>query len=226
VSTPTLDTDGYTCVANVLTAELRPAVAAVFATLANESAGLRSGLDHDAVRELARSPAVRTLIEPIVGPEAFVFRATLFDKHAAANWSVAWHQDRVVPVQQYVDEAGYGPWSDKGDDGVFVEPPGEVLQSLLAVRIDVDGSGPANGGLRVLSGSHRDGVLSRERIAALVADRPAATPDVPPGGALVMRPLLLHGSLRATDACHRRIVHLELAPRELTGRVRFRTTLR
>lgn len=223
---PNLADDGYLVASDVLPAELRASLLAIFAAEAGDRAGVRNGLDHGAVRALACSPSVRAVIEPVLGPEAFAVRATLFDKHAAANWVVAWHQDRVVPVQQRVDHAGYGPWSDKGEDGVFVEPPVEVLQSLLAVRIDVDGSGPTNGGLRVVPGSHRDGVLSRERIVALVNARPAATPDVPPGGALVLRPLLLHGSLRATGACHRRIVHLEIAPRELTGRVRFRTTLR
>ncbi len=46
-----------------------------------------------AVRKVADSPPVRKLVEPVLGPNAFVARSLLFDKTAEANWKVAWHQD-------------------------------------------------------------------------------------------------------------------------------------
>src|SRR4051812_41588152 len=46
-----------------------------------------------AVRALANSPAIRNLIEPILGKSAFPVRSLLFDKTPEANWKVAWHQD-------------------------------------------------------------------------------------------------------------------------------------
>jgi hypothetical protein len=36
-----------------------------------------------------------------------------------------------------------------------------------------------------------------------------------------MRPLLLHSSARASTPRHRRVVHLEFAPRELPGVTQF-----
>jgi hypothetical protein len=198
----------------------------LFDAYVTDRAGLRSGLDHEVVRTLACTPSIRALVEPILGRAAFAFRATLFDKNAAANWLVAWHQDRMVPVRERVAAAGFGPWSDKPKDGVFVQPSAAVLPTLLAVRVDLDGSNERNGGLRLLTGSHTVGILSRDRITALVAAGTVVVPDIPAGGALRLRPLLLHASQPSNGASHRRIVHIEFAPCELPAPVRFRTQVR
>ena len=218
---PTFADDGFCVVANVLTGELRERLAAAFDEVVAHRAGVRGGLALPVVQALAGSRVMRALVEPILGREAFVFRATLFDKTPAANWLVAWHQDLVVPVAARTDEPGFGPWSSKAGV-VYVQPPVEVLEQLLAVRVDLDGSGAGTGGLRVLPGTHRDGVLSRAAVAERCARIAAVAPEVAAGAALGMRPLLVHASSRAVAPQHRRIVHLEFAPRELPGRVQFR----
>jgi ectoine hydroxylase-related dioxygenase (phytanoyl-CoA dioxygenase family) len=223
VVSESLDELGFAVVPDVLRPAQREELLAVFATATAGRAGDRTGLRHAAVRELASCPAVRALVTPLLGPAALVHRATLFDKHPAANWVVAWHQDLVVPVEQRAEAAGFGPWSHKAD-GWHVQPSREVLEQLLAVRIDVDGSDADNGALRVLPGTHRLGVLSRPAIAACAARIAAVTVVVPPGGAVLMRPLLLHASVRARVARHRRVVHFEFAPGPLPGNVRFRAT--
>jgi hypothetical protein len=215
-----LDERGWFVSENVVSAPLAAELAALFVTAVAARAGTRAGLDLDAVQRLARSPAVRALVEPILGSAAFAFRATLFDKTPAANWLVAWHQDRTVPVVVRTDEAGFGPWSVK-DGVVYVQPPDAVLRELLAVRVDLDGSAADSGGLRVLSGTHRDGVLSPAAIVERRVRVLAATPEVPKHGALVMRPLLVHASSRTNVPQHRRVVHLEFAPRELPGVTQF-----
>lgn len=43
------------------------------------------------IREVLSSAAVRNLIEPVLGGDAFIVRAILFDKTPDANWKVAWH---------------------------------------------------------------------------------------------------------------------------------------
>ena len=190
-----------------------------------QRAGHRGGLDLAACRAIAGSPAVRALVEPWLGPGAIAIRATLFDKTPVTNWLVAWHQDRVVPVRHRHEVAGYRAWSEK-DGGVFVEPPVAVLQQMLAVRLDLDGSDGARGGLRLVPGSHRDGVLTPAAIAARVAAGPVVTPVVPAGGALLLRPLLLHASSRAQRAEHRRIVHLEFAAGPLPPPLQFADSVR
>lgn len=215
-----LDERGWFVCENAVSVPLADELAASFDDAVGGRAGTRSGLAVDAVQRLARSAAVRALVEPVLGAGAFAFRATLFDKTPIANWLVAWHQDRVIPVAARTDEAGFGPWSVK-HGVVHVQPPVAVLHELLAVRVDLDGSGPEGGGLRVLSGTHRDGVLAPEAIAELVARAPAATPAVPKRGALSMRPLLLHASSRTKLPRHRRVVHIEFAPRELPGATQY-----
>lgn len=195
-------------------------IAALAGCFADARAGDRDGLTHAAVRTIASSPGVRALVEPHLGGAAVAIRATLFDKTPSTNWLVAWHQDRVVPVQQRCDVAGYRAWSQKHGQW-FVEPPAAVLGGLLAVRLDLDGSDERSGGLRVVPGSHRHGVLSPAAIAERAAAGPVQTPLVPAGGALCMRPLLLHASSRAVAAAHRRIVHLEFAPAPLPEPLAF-----
>ncbi len=214
---------GWSQHGEVLPPQLRADLLARFDAHVADRAGRRSGLAHAVVRALAAAPTVRALVEPILGRAAFAFRATLFDKHAVANWLVAWHQDRMVPVHERIEAAGFGPWSDKADDGVFVQPPEAVLHTLLAVRVDLDGSNAGNGGLRLLPGTHHAGVMSRDRIAAAVAAGTVVVPDIPAGGALRLRPLVLHASPASNGLSHRRIVHIEFAPCELPAPVRFRT---
>jgi len=212
--------DGFSVHEQVLAAELVRPVAAAFDELVVDGAGERGALAHPAITALCRSASLRRLVEPVLGAAAFAFRATLFDKHAARNWPVAWHQDRTVPVHARVEAEGFRNWSQK--HGVwFVEPPLAAHRRHLAVRVDLDGSGRDNGGLRVLPASHCDGVLTPEQIAAAVERGSQRCPEVVAGGALRMRPLLLHSSRRSLVAGHRRVVHFEFAALELPGGVRF-----
>jgi hypothetical protein len=102
------------------------------------SGGIRNLLDRcPKVDEFAESPAVRGLVEPILGRAAFAARAILFDKTPETNWKVPWHQDLTIAVQDKVEVTGYGPWSTK--DGVaHVQPPVAILEAMLAVRIHLD----------------------------------------------------------------------------------------
>jgi hypothetical protein len=87
----------------------------------NEHPGLRKKNEVFAVRNLleecpeirkfSSSPAVRRLVEPVLGAECFPVRGILFDKVPEANWKVPWHQDVTIAVQNRVEADGFGPWS-------------------------------------------------------------------------------------------------------------------
>jgi len=62
--------------------------------------------------------------------------------------------------------------------------------------------------------THRRGRLSAAEIAALAKNN-CVTCTVPEGGALVMRPLLLHASSARLVNKPRRVIHLEFAAQEL-----------
>lgn len=173
----------------------------------------RNLLSIAAFRELAASKTVRDLVCSVLGPNCFAVRALFFDKTPTSNWKVPWHQDLTIAVQERRDAEGFGPWTIKA--GVqHVQPPTEVMTGMLAMRLHLDDSAPDNGPLRVLPGSHRHGRLSAEQIAALDKGS-VVTCSVPSGGALLMRPLLLHASSACDRPKPRRVIHFEFAAQNL-----------
>jgi ectoine hydroxylase-related dioxygenase (phytanoyl-CoA dioxygenase family) len=152
-------------------------------------------------------------METILGPECFAVRGIFFNKTRTSNWKVAWHQDLTIAVRERKNVEGFGPWTMKA--GVLhVQPPCEVMAGMLAIRLHMDESGCDNGPLRVIAGSHSAGRLSGERISTWSKEE-SVTCTVPRGGALVMRPLLLHASSASAITKSRRVIHLEFAAAEL-----------
>lgn len=147
------------------------------------------------VRDLAGHPTVIAMMERIRFPGLSMIKATLFDKTPQSNWRVQWHQDRVIR---------------KGAQRI--EPPVNVLEEMVAVRVHLDPCGPENGPLRVIPGSHRRGILSADEIAKLAHAGPIAELTLPQGAVLFMKPLLVHASSPAVVPGHRRVLHIELAP--------------
>jgi hypothetical protein len=176
----------------------------------------RDLLNLPGVRQWLATDAVRSLIEPHLGPAARPVRGILFDKTATANWKVAWHQDRSIAVRERRNVAGFGPWSVK-EGIVHVQPPIDILARMLTLRLHLDDCDETNGPLRVIPGSHHDDILSDAAIAAAVAAGPVVTCCMPAGGALLMRPLLLHASSPAKQPRHRRVIHVEFSADELPG---------
>jgi len=167
-----------------------------------------------AVRQLAGSPEIRSLVEPVLGPDAFPVKGILFDKMPGANWKVAWHQDTMIAVRERIETPGFGPWSTK-EVVAHVQPPTEVLAGTMTVRVHLDDCGPDNGPLRVLAGSHRSGLLDSAAIDSWRESHEAVICTVGSGGMLLMRPLTLHASSAASVPRHRRVIHLEFAAEQL-----------
>lgn len=207
-----------TCEAVVSAAEVEELRAAI--NRLNEQAGVRKKLgvfavrnlleESPEVRELACSPAIRRLIEPVLGAESYAVRGILFDKVQDANWKVPWHQDVTIAVQNRIETDGFGPWSMKADV-LHVQPPAAVLEKMLSVRIHLDPCGEANGALRVIPGSHRLGRIAEEQIPSIRATTSEHTCVMGIGDVLLMRPLLLHASSASRVPDHRRVVHLDFA---------------
>ena len=162
--------------------------------------------------EMVRECLATEWLKSLVPSGHACVRGILFDKTPGANWLVAWHQDLTICVQAKCEAAGYGPWSVK--HGVpHVQPPTSLLKQMLTVRLHLDETRAANGALKVVPGSHLEGRLSAELIEPLIANEVIC--EAAPGDVLRMRPLLLHASSKAESPAHRRVVHLEFAPREV-----------
>lgn len=181
----------------------------------DERGGVRNLLDASpAVRSLATAPEIRVVAEAVLGPACFAVRALLFDKTPGANWKVVWHQDLTIAVRARANVPGFGPWSEKA--GVpHVQPPAELLERMLAVRVHLDDCGSTNGPVRVISGSHRVGRISSGAIDEWRSSARSEECLAERGAVLAFRPLILHASSSATAPAHRRVVHLEYAAEEL-----------
>jgi ectoine hydroxylase-related dioxygenase (phytanoyl-CoA dioxygenase family) len=176
-------------------------------------AGVRHAMHFDSARSLSHYQPLSKLAREILGPSAFPFRATLFDKSPEANWLVVWHQDTALPLRDRIDAPGWGPWSTKA--GIpYAHAPGEVLSQVLAIRVHLDDSTEENGPLRVLPGTHTLGVLSDDRIHELAELTSAVDCVVPKGGVLAMRPLIIHASSKSRALAPRRVLHIEYAASE------------
>jgi ectoine hydroxylase-related dioxygenase (phytanoyl-CoA dioxygenase family) len=139
---------------------------------------------------------------------AVPFKATLFDKSPASNWLVPWHQDTALPLQGHNDNPEWGPWSQKA--GItYAQAPGWALRRIIALRLHLDAGTAQSGPLRVVPDSHRHGVLSSEEVARLVRQNGFVECPVPRGGVLMMRPLAVHSSTKASAPLPRRVLHIE-----------------
>lgn len=163
-----------------------------------------------AVRELHSHPNLSQLVATALGPEALLVRGLFFDKTPDSNWGIFWHQDLSIAVRRREQIDGFRPWSIKA--GIpHVQPPPEILDNMLTVRLHLDDCFEANGALRVIPGSHRSARLSLSEAERLQQNNEPMTCEVGLGGAVLMKPLLLHSSHKAVSDSRRRVLHLEFA---------------
>lgn len=200
------DADGYVVLGPIIPESVCDDLLRVIdANTQRRRAGSRRLLDVPEVADVARILRDDPVLADLLPPAAVAVQCTLFSKHVQSNWSVAPHQDLSVPVFARMEAAGWAGWSRK-QQAWFVQPPAAILETMIAVRLQLDPMDASAGPLRVLPGSH-----SRGRLAAEALARIGSTQMVPclveRGGALVMRPLLVHASGKATAMSARRVLH-------------------
>lgn len=204
-----VEQDGFAVVPSCLNEEVIQSLAA---HLSEGSYAKRNLLALPIVRGVAASAVVRNLAEAVVG-KCFAVKGTFFNKTEESNWKVAWHQDLTIMIRERAEVAGFGPWTVK-EGIVHVQPTEDLLSRILAIRLHLDPSEPDNGPLRVVPGSHKHGRLSSEQVSAYPKEGGVVC-TVPRGGALLMRPLLLHASSACAVPKPRRVIHLEFSADEL-----------
>lgn len=168
------------------------------------------------VQALASKLAIIDLATTVLGTNALAVKAILFDKTVEANWKVAWHQDLTIAMKEKKTVEGFSAWSEKA--GIpHVQPPVEILENLLTLRIHLDNCDVDNGALKVMPKSHLHGKLDSEQISQLGQTGKMYICTAKAGDVLVMRPLLLHSSSASIQPCHRRVLHIEYAALKLPG---------
>jgi len=169
-------------------------------------AGERCLLDHPLVRETAEQLRSGLIASGLLEPGVLAIQAIAFDKSAAINWKVAWHQDLMFPFAGRVNTPGFElPCLKNGVH--FARPPATVLARLIAVRLHLDDCDAANGPLRVSPGTHVLGILPVASIPDLVSRHGQVHCLARKGEALLMRPVVLHSSSQALSPKHRRVIH-------------------
>lgn len=168
--------------------------------------GLRLRGNHELVATFA-SQCAQPIAEMLLGERAVPVRAILFEKTPDANWLVPWHQDVTLAAPEKLDLHGFSNWTCK--DGMWhVQPPVEILSRMVAIRQHLDDCTGADGPLRVIPGSHRQGKLSDAEVQKFSQSSPKSL-VVNAGQVIAMHPLTIHSSPESTGRSRRRVLHIE-----------------
>lgn len=180
-----------------------------------DSAGVRHvDTKLSTLQQLAKSAPALQLAEYYMQDKPQLMRCILFNKTPETNWLVSWHQDKTLCMPRKFEHPDWGPWSIK--DGLHhVQPPLTILNQMITLRVHLDDNHRENGCLKVLSGSHQQGILSTRKIQSFSEAISPTYCVAPKRSVLVMKPLLVHASSKAIKPDRRRVIHMEFVPIQL-----------
>lgn len=211
--------EGFEVIENILPQTLIESALSEFENKSGEvsSRGIRNAeIKFSFVQEVCNSRQVQSLVSYCLPGNAKLVRAIIFDKTPESNWLVTWHQDKTVAVSEKRSMPGWGPWSVK--DGIdHVQPPIEVLESMITLRIHLDDAMKDNGCLKVVPNSEKLGIIEQSQIENIVTTSEVVFCEVGAGDAVLMRPHLLHASSKSVAGKHRRVLHLEYSNYQLAS---------
>lgn len=214
-----LNRDGFTILEDVFDQDSIGQMIAAIQTADTDNAAFRKTKDLFAIRQVLREiPALVPLVfipkflNCLLQEDHFIVKSIYFDKPGTSNWFVAYHQDLTITVDRKENIPGFGPWTVKQEQ-FAVQPPVNILENIITMRIHLDDTDENNGALKVIPGSHLKKIYRAETIDWSVEKE--TTCCVPKGGVMVMKPLLLHASGRTVNGQNRRVLHIEFCNKEL-----------
>lgn len=175
--------------------------------------GSRPAMGSSLANHILNTPALSPITEAL-GLDPAPVRLALFDKNSTANWAVPWHQDRVIAVAERHDLPGHNAWLKK--EGYWhVEPPLDILERMVFIRLHIDASTKSSGSLQLALGSHKAGRVAAEHAATIAESLPVETCEAEPGDVLVVKALTLHRSASSVSMAPRRTIRIDFADRDL-----------
>ncbi|WP_282609365.1 phytanoyl-CoA dioxygenase family protein [Pelagibius sp. Alg239-R121] len=171
------------------------------------SPGERLGWNQD----LAATVGVHSHLSKLVQrhlPGAVPVRIVVFNKTTETNWTVPWHQDRVVAVREQHDVKGYRVWNRKAG-AWHVEPPIELLESMIFARVHLDDTNAENGCLELALETHKHGRVLAEAAAITAGKATAELCDAERGDVLFVKALTLHRSRSSRREGTRRTLRID-----------------
>lgn len=203
------DVDGYVILDDLLSDHEVRSVESQISNLSMPGAGTRNLLQTPWCREIAERLKENRNLAGLLPPDPVAVQCTYFEKTLSDNWLVALHRDLFIPVKHRVPAVEWFGWSEK-EGQIFAQPPRTVLESLVAVRVHLEDNTESNSPLKVVPGSHRIDGPEAEKVTCIIRR----------GGALVMRPLLLHGSSKLKEGS-RRVLHFLFGPKTLPNQAEW-----
>ncbi|KQM70595.1 phytanoyl-CoA dioxygenase family protein [Sphingomonas sp. Leaf20] len=191
------------------------------ADLPSDVPGVRIGFAPALRAMLAVEGPIGSIAASASGPNARAVRAVLFDKTAARNWALGWHQDRTIVVEQRAGVDGFGPWTVKAGL-IQVEPPFAILERMVTIRVHLDPVDTTNAPLRIVPGSHRLGRLTEASIKHVVEDRGERECLANRGDVWLYATPIVHGSRAADPPRRRRVLQVDYAAVDLPSPLRWR----
>ena len=135
-------------------------------------------------------------------------RGVGFVKSDEFNWSLPWHQDRVIAMPQKRDHPGYSNWTRKS--GVWhCEPAQEILKNIAFAYISFDDINDGKGALEIAEGTQSYGKVPKSEILALVKNSNLVAPNMKAGDVLLISALTLHRSGLWIGTGQRRTLRLD-----------------
>lgn len=159
-------------------------------------------------RLLLQPPAALNELARRVLPGARPVRVIVFNKNETNNWTLPWHQDRVVAIGKRVETPGFTNWTNKA--GIWhAEPPIKFLERMLFARIHLDPADTENGCLQLALGTHTRGKIAAADAEAVANAAPIEDGIAERGDVLFAKALILHRSSPSRTTAGRRAIRID-----------------
>ncbi|WP_271585455.1 phytanoyl-CoA dioxygenase family protein [Bradyrhizobium sp. CCBAU 45389] len=188
----------------------------ILSHLPPDHAGLRLRGVEGLAPILAASGLIGSCAASVLGEACRPVRAVLFDKTAATNWALGWHQDRTIAVKQRVAAEGFETWSIKSGMQ-HVEPPFALLSGMVTLRVHIDPVPVSNAPLLIAPGSHKLGRIPEDEVRNVVRRSGTVACLADAGDIWLYATPILHASDAATAPMHRRVLQVDFAVSKLPG---------
>jgi hypothetical protein len=217
----TLNDDGAQLFAQALDEGACGRLEIALAALPTSRPGVRIGKGRQLQPFLGAAGPIGEIAASVLGEQSRPVRAILFDKTAERNWALGWHQDRTIVVEERIDTEGYGPWTVKSGL-IQVEPPFELLERMVTLRVHLDAVDERNAPLRIVPGSHRLGRLPEAEIGRVVTTFGERLCLAERGDVWLYATSIVHASLAADPPRRRRVLQIDFSADPTPGPLAWR----
>ena len=147
-------------------------------------------------------------------PGARPVRVVAFNKTKENNWTLPWHQDRVVALRERVETPGFDNWTNKA--GIWhAEPPIGLLKRMIFARVHLDPAEAENGCLQLALGTHACGKIVAAEAEAIADAAQVENCVAARGDVLFAHALILHRSAPSHVSVGRRAIRIDYCADDL-----------